>query len=49
LVNIVEEYVTKGKEIVIEGKLTNRSYETKAGDKRYITEILANELLLLGK
>lgn len=49
LVKIVEEYVTKGKEIAVEGKLTTRSYETKDGEKRYITEIHCNELLLLGK
>ena len=49
LVKIVEEYVNKGKEIAIEGKLTTRSYETKEGEKRYITEIVCNELLLLGK
>ncbi|MBU3820442.1 single-stranded DNA-binding protein [Flavobacteriaceae bacterium XHP0103] len=46
---IIEKYVTKGKEIAIEGKLTSRSYETKEGDKRYITEVVCNELLLLGK
>jgi len=46
---IIEKYVTKGKEVAIEGKLTSRSYETKEGDKRYITEIVCNELLLLGK
>jgi single-strand DNA-binding protein len=45
---IVENYVGKGKEIAIEGKLTSRSYETKDGEKRYVTEILANEILLLG-
>ncbi|MBU3011565.1 single-stranded DNA-binding protein [Polaribacter vadi] len=48
LVKVVENYVTKGKEIAIEGKLTNRSYETKQGEKRYITEVLVNELLMLG-
>ncbi|MBT8287160.1 MAG: single-stranded DNA-binding protein [Flavobacteriaceae bacterium] len=48
LVNVVENYVTKGKEIAIEGKLTNRSYETKDGETRYVTEVLCNELLLLG-
>ena len=45
---IIEKYVTKGKEVVIEGKLTNRSYETKEGDKRYVTEVVCNELLMLG-
>ncbi len=48
LVKVVEGYVKKGQEIAIEGKLTNRSYDTKEGDKRYITEILVNELLMLG-
>ncbi|HCQ14035.1 single-stranded DNA-binding protein [Flavobacterium sp.] len=47
--DIIEKYVIKGKEIAIEGKLTHRSYDDKDGNKRYITEIVANELLLLGK
>lgn len=45
---IVESYLTKGKEVAIEGKLTSRSYDTKEGEKRYITEIVCNELMLLG-
>ncbi|MDN3665224.1 single-stranded DNA-binding protein [Algibacter miyuki] len=49
LVSVVENYVTKGKEIAIEGKLTNRSYNDKDGTKRYVTEIVCNELLMLGK
>ncbi|MDX1829259.1 MAG: single-stranded DNA-binding protein [Lutibacter sp.] len=44
---IIEKYVTKGKEIAIEGKLTSRSYENKEGEKRYVTEVIANEILLL--
>jgi single-strand DNA-binding protein len=46
---IIEKYVTKGKEIALEGKLTHRSYDDKNGEKRYITEVVANDLLLLGK
>ena len=46
---IIEKYVIKGKEIAIEGKLTHRSYEDKNGEKRYVTEVVANELLLIGK
>jgi single-strand DNA-binding protein len=46
---IIEQYVTKGKEVAVTGKLTSRSYETKEGEKRYITEIVCNELLMLGK
>jgi single-strand DNA-binding protein len=46
---IVEKYLEKGNEVAIEGKLTSRSYETKEGEKRYITEVVCNELLMLGK
>ena len=46
---IIEKYVTKGKEIGIEGKLPHRSYDDKNGEKRYVTEVIANEVLLLGK
>lgn len=45
---VIEKYVTKGKEIAIEGKLSHRSYEDKNGEKRYFTEVIANEILLLG-
>ncbi len=45
---IVEKYLVKGNEVAIEGKLTSRSYEDKAGEKKYITEIIVNELLMLG-
>jgi len=45
---LAEKYVTKGKEIAIEGKLTSRSYENEAGERQYITEILIHEILLLG-
>lgn len=46
---IAETYLTKGKEVAVEGKLTSRSYETKDGEKRYITEVVCNELVMLGK
>jgi|TARA_R100000935_G_scaffold13736_5_gene27650 single-strand DNA-binding protein len=49
LVNVVENYVIKGQEIAIEGKLTNRSWDDKDGNKHYITEVLCNELLMLSK
>jgi len=45
---IIEKYVSKGKEIAIEGKLSSRSYEDKEGVKRYVTEVVASEILLLG-
>jgi single-strand DNA-binding protein len=46
---VIEKYVIKGKEVAIEGKLSHRSYDDKDGNKRYVTEIVANEILLLGK
>lgn len=46
--DIIEKYLQKGNEVAIEGKLTNRSYDDKNGDKRYITEIVINEILMLG-
>ncbi len=45
---IIERYAGKGKQIAVEGKLTSRSYETKEGEKRYITEVVVSELVLLG-
>lgn len=48
LVNVVENYVSKGQEIAVEGRLANRSWEDKEGQKKYITEIVCNELLMLG-
>ena len=46
---LIENYVTKGKEIAIEGKLTNRTWDDKEGNKRYTTEVVVNEVLLFGK
>ncbi len=48
LADIMEKYVEKGKEIAVEGKITYRSYDTQDGQKRYITEIRVEELVLLG-
>lgn len=44
---IAEKYLTKGKEVAVEGKLTSRSYDDKDGNKRYITEVIINEILML--
>jgi single-strand DNA-binding protein len=46
---IIEKFVTKGNQVGIEGKLTNRSYDDKNGEKRYITEVVVSEVMLLGK
>src|SRR5687768_11294443 len=43
---IAEKYLDKGREVVIEGKLVNRSYNDKEGNKKYITEVLVNDLVL---
>jgi len=43
----VEKYLKKGNEIAIEGKLVHRSYEDKEGKKRYVSEIMVNEILML--
>ena len=44
-----EQHLEKGKEICIEGKLNNRAYDDKDGNKKYVTEIVVQELLMLGK
>ncbi|SDR69175.1 single-strand binding protein [Gillisia sp. Hel1_33_143] len=45
---IIERYVGKGKEVGVTGKLKSRNYEDNDGIKRYVTEIEAKEILLLG-
>ena len=45
---LAEKLLQKGTEVVIEGKLTNRSYIDKDGNKKQVCEVLVNELLLLG-
>lgn len=47
--DVIENYVNKGQELAIEGKLTSRSYEDSTGAKRYVTEVVCSELLMLGK
>jgi len=46
---IIEKYVTKGKEVAIEGKLSHRSYDDKNGEKRYITEVIVSGIQMFGK
>lgn len=48
ITELIEKYLKKGKEVMVEGKLTYRSYETSEGEKRYVTEITVNEFLMLG-
>lgn len=39
LADITEKYLTKGKEVALEGRLVNRSYNDKEGNKKYISEV----------
>ena len=41
-------YLLKGKQVYVEGRLQTRSYEDKEGQKRYMTEVVADDLILLG-
>jgi single-strand DNA-binding protein len=43
----VEKLLKKGNQVAIDGKLTSRSYEDKEGIKRYISEVVVNEVLLI--
>lgn len=46
---IAVDYLSKGKEIALEGKLTHSSYEDKEGNKKYITEVIGNQFMIIGK
>jgi len=46
---VAEKYVKKGSQLYIEGKIKSRSYDDKDGVKRYVTEIVADNMVLLGK
>jgi single-strand DNA-binding protein len=45
---LAEDYLRKGDEIAVEGRLSNRNYTDKDGIKRYICEVVVNEILKLG-
>jgi len=47
LAEIIRELVRKGTRLYIEGKIRSRSYEDREGNKRYITEIIAENMLIL--
>jgi single-strand DNA-binding protein len=44
----IAEYLTKGARLYVEGRLQTRSYEDKEGVKRYVTEVVAENVILLG-
>jgi single-strand DNA-binding protein len=45
---ILKEYLSKGKQVYIEGRIDNRSYEDKEGNKKYISEIVVTNFQFLG-
>ncbi len=48
LAKIAEQYLAKGKQVYIEGKLTTRSYVDREGQTKYTTEVVGQNLVLLG-
>ena len=48
LAEICRDYLSKGKQVYIEGKIRSRSWDDKEGNKRFTTEILANQMQMLG-
>lgn len=46
---VVGNWCKKGKQVGVEGRIQVRSYDAKDGTKRYVTEVVVNELELLGK
>ncbi|MGB9773247.1 MAG: single-stranded DNA-binding protein [Bacteroidota bacterium] len=48
LAEIANEYLKKGNKVYVEGKIRTRSYDDKNGVKRYVTEIVADDIILFG-
>ncbi len=49
LADVAEKFLKKGQEVAVEGKLVHRNYETDKGEKKYMTEINVNDLVLLSE
>ena len=49
LAEVAEKYLKKGSNVYIEGKIRNRKWEDKEGNTRYTTEILGDNMTMLGK
>lgn len=45
---VIKEYMTKGRQIYIEGRIDNRSYDDKDGNKRYVSEVVLQNFQFLG-
>lgn len=48
IAEIVSEYLSKGRQVYVEGRIDNRSWEGEDGQKKYISEIIAQRVLFLG-
>ncbi len=44
----IANYLSKGKQVFVEGRINNRSYDDKDGVKKYVTEIVATNIVMLG-
>jgi single-strand DNA-binding protein len=49
LADIAQKYFRKGQQVYVQGKLQSRSWDATDGSKRYVTEIVAHQIFLLGK
>jgi single-strand DNA-binding protein len=49
LAEICQQYLKKGKQVYVEGRLQTRSWEDQSGQKKYMTEIVANNMQMLGR
>jgi single-strand DNA-binding protein len=49
LADVAQKFVKKGTQVYVEGRIRTRSYDDKDGNKRYVTEIIANTFQLLGR
>jgi single-strand DNA-binding protein len=49
LATVAEKYLDKGVQIAVEGKLNNRSWTDREGIKRFTTEVVVSDMLMLGK
>lgn len=45
----VAQYLLKGSQIAVSGRIATRNYDAKDGTKRYVTEVIANTIKFLGK
>lgn len=49
LAEIANQYLKKGSQVYLEGRIDNRSYDDKDGNKRYVSEVICNQMVMLGE